>query len=91
MGSAGEVEDAETAVSQVYGRIGVGAFRIWTTMLQGSGHGGECRLRLFRGVAMGSESCDAAHRSSCSGTTLEVSSEDRSRFKFKFKFKLRRA
>jgi hypothetical protein len=60
-------------------------------MLQGPGHGGECRPRVFRGVAMGGESCNAAHRGSCSGTTLEVSSEDRSRFKFKFKFKLRRA
>jgi hypothetical protein len=31
-------------------------------MLQGTGHGGECRLRVFRSVAMGGESCNAAHK-----------------------------
>ena len=49
-------------MTQPNGGVGVGTFRIGPTMSQGSGHFGKGGLWMFRGVTVGGESCDAAHK-----------------------------
>ena len=49
-------------MAQANGGVGVGALCIGPAMGEGIGHFGKGGLRMFRGVTVGSESCDAAHR-----------------------------
>jgi hypothetical protein len=42
--------------------VGVGTFCIRPAVDEVIGHFGKSRLRIFRGVTVGGESCDAAHR-----------------------------
>ncbi len=63
LGTTREVKDTKAAVTQADGGVGVRTFRVGPAMGQGIGHFGQGGRRVFRGVSMGGESCDAAHRS----------------------------
>ena len=63
LGSAGQIQDAQTAVAEAYGGIVVGPFRVGPAVGEATRHG---RQRLFRGIRLVTEcgeAGDAAHRS----------------------------
>jgi hypothetical protein len=62
LGTTSDVENAEASMTQANGGVGVGSLRIGPAMGQGIAHFGKGSLRMFRGVTVGGESCDAAHR-----------------------------
>jgi len=62
LGTTREVKDTEASMTQANCGVGVRTFRIRPAMGQGIGHFGKSGLRMFRGVTVGGESCDAAHR-----------------------------
>jgi hypothetical protein len=62
LGTTREVKDTEASMTQANCGVGVRTFRIRPAMGQGIGHFGKSGLRMFRGVTVGGESCDAAHK-----------------------------
>jgi hypothetical protein len=61
LGSAGEIENAEAAMTEADGGIGVGALGVWPSMNEGVGHSGEGRLRFSGVVSVRGKSSNAAH------------------------------
>jgi hypothetical protein len=62
LGSSGEIENAEAAVSEADSGISVGAFGVGPSMKEGVGHSGEGHLRFSGVVSVGGKSSNAAHK-----------------------------
>jgi hypothetical protein len=62
LGSAGEIENTEAAMTEADGGISVGALGVGSSMKEGVGHSKEGRLRFSGVVSVGGKSSNATHK-----------------------------